>query len=148
MKVFWVDEEERAAYSEIVQMKFHDVDVDYELDADIALERLSENNFSFSEYRAFIIDAHMPTFGDIRFRDSDGAIDKSLAGVRLCQHLSSNFPANWDSMRTRTVIYTTLVHKQLIEQVRDFCCDNELEFMHRTDDGSVYQRIVELGWLN
>jgi len=144
--VFWMDEEENAAYPEMIQLKFHDVGIEYMTDVDRALDHVSSSVFDPTVYSAFIIDAHMPTYGDPRF-ERTSTIDRSLAGVRFCDILSIDFEPLWAKVRSRTLIYTMLPPSPRVEAVRKFAKQHELAFVHKTDDGQIWERLNALGWI-
>ena len=144
--VFWLDEEENAAYPEIIQLKFHGCRVDYMSAVDRALDRITSSSFDTAIYSAFVFDAHMPNYGDRRF-ESANAIDKSLAGVRLCDILSSNFSTLWDTMKIRSIIYTMLPQSSRVDYIRRFASSNSIKFIHKTDDGQIYEYLKEWNWV-
>ena len=144
--VFWMDEEENAAYPETIQLRFHSYHIDYMLEVDKALDRVTSSGFDAHTYKAFILDAHMPTFGDAGFEQS-GPIDRSLAGVRFCEILSRQHKELWAVSSVRTLIYTMLPPSPRVEAVRKFANQHDVAFIHKTDDGQIYERLTQLGWL-
>lgn len=145
--VFWLDEEESAAYPEIMQLRFHSYDVDYMKNVNDALNRIIGSDFDPSVFGAFIIDAHMPTFGDIRFEQSS-LLDRNLAGVRLCDILIADYPILWASIRDRTLIYTMLSRSSRVHDVKKFADNNGVKFFHKSDDDQIYDHLISLGWLS
>ncbi len=144
--VFWMDEEENAAYPEMIQLRFHNYRIEYMTDVDRALDRILSQEFNPAEYKAFILDAHMPTFGDPRFEQPD-SIDRSLAGVRFCDIISKLHPNIWNIMSARTLIYTMLPPSPRVEAVRKFASQHNIEFVHKNDEGQIYDRLHFIGWI-
>lgn len=145
--VFWLDEEENAAYPEIIQFKFHDYEVDYMKNVNDALDRIIGEAFDPGNFCAFIIDAHMPTFGDARFEKSS-LLDRNLAGVRLCDILIQEYPALWSSISDRALIYTMLSRSNRVHDVKRFAENNGAKFFHKSDDDQIYDHLVSLGWIS
>lgn len=146
-KVFWLDEEENAAYPEILQIKFHQIEVEYIKDVDRALDFLSGSPFCASSFSAFIIDAHMPTYGDPRLERDKETIHKSLAGVRLCSVLAADYGPRWAELRERVLLYTNLPASERVDKVRSFAHEQGIQFQHKTADGAIFQKLKSLGWI-
>lgn len=145
--IFWVDEEENAAFPEMIQLRFHGLNVEFISDVVQALDRITSDEFDPLIYRAFVIDAHMPNHGDARF-ERRSILDRSLAGVRLCDILVADYSGVWEGLRGRTLIYTMLPQSPRVDVVRLFANQNDIAFVHKSNDGQIYDHLQGLGWLS
>jgi len=144
--IFWLDEEENAAYPEMVQIRFHGVEIDYMKNVVSALDRIISSSFDPDSYSAFVIDAHMPTFGDSRFEKSN-LLDRNLAGMRLCDILVNQYEPIWQKLRGKTLIYTMLPQSPRVEAVQKFAKENGAGFFHKSEDDQLYEHLKNLGWI-
>jgi hypothetical protein len=145
--ILWIDEEENAAYPEMIQLRFYGYEIDFMPDVVEALNTVTSAAFDPSKYGAFVIDAHMPNYGDARF-ERQSILDRSLAGVRLCDILVNDFTDLWDTLRNRTLIYTMLPQSPRVDIVRLFAASNNIAFVHKSDDGQIYDHLRKMGWLS
>lgn len=142
--IFWVDEEENAAYPDIQKLKFLNHKVILKKSAGEALDWFLSERERMSHYAAFVLDVQLPVYDDQRFR-AERETSGMFAGVRICQIVQSEFGNDlWRNIAPRVLLYTQLPNGHRTSAIEKFAHDSGIQFLRKTGTASVIERLTHM----